>query len=59
MTCWPSWPRMSALSAMKCTPQKTMYLASVSAAIGELVAVAGVVGEADHLVALVVVPEAG
>ena len=43
---------------MKCTPQKTMYCASVSAAIfGELVAVAGEVGEADHFVALIVVAE--
>ncbi len=28
MTCWCGWQRMSAASAMKCTPQKTMYSAS-------------------------------
>ena len=50
---------MSALSAMKCTPQKTMNSA-VPRARGrarELQRVAGVVGELDDLVALVVVPE--
>ena len=51
--------RMSADSAMKCTPQKTMYSASGRAGrvAGELERVAGDVGELDHLVALVVVAE--
>ena len=58
ITCWPSRPSTSALSAIKCTPQKTMYLAPVSAAdLRELVAVAGEVGKADHFVALVVVAQ--
>ena len=35
MTCWPGRARMSALSAMKWTPQKTMYCAPVSEAILE------------------------
>ena len=50
---------MSADSAMKCTPQKTMYGASgrAAASLGELERVAGDVGELDDLVALVVVAE--
>ena len=49
---------MSALSAIKCTPQKTMYLASVCrGGLRQLVAVAGEVGEAHHLIALVVVAQ--
>ena len=50
---------MSALSAMKCTPQKTMNSASgrAAASLGQLERVAGDVGELDHLVALVVVAE--
>lgn len=32
MTCWAGPVRMSADSAMKCTPQKTMYSASGRAA---------------------------
>ena len=44
---------------MKCTPQKTMNSASGCVAIcaRELERVAGVVGELDHLVALVVMAE--
>ena len=44
---------------MKCTPQKTMNSASGCWLTwrGELERVAGVVGELDHLVALVVVAE--
>ena len=64
MTCWlccPSSsgrPRTSALSAIKCTPQKTMYFASCFGGdFGELVAVAGIVGEANDLIALVVMAE--
>ena len=51
--------RMSADSAMKCTPQKTMYSASgrAAASLGQLERVAGDVGELDDLVALVVVAE--
>ena len=50
---------MSALSAMKCTPQKTMNSASGCAAAcwAKLEGVAGDVGELDDLVALVVVAE--
>ena len=56
MTCWPSRPSTSALSAMKCTPQKTMYLRiGFGSDLRKLVAVAGEVGEANHLVALIVV----
>ena len=46
---------MSALSAMKWTPQNTMYSAGGGA--GKFQRVAGVVGESDDLVALVVVAE--
>ena len=51
--------RMSADSAMKWTPQKTMNSASGRAGgvAGELEGVAGDVGELDDLVALVVVAE--
>ena len=51
--------RMSALSAMKCTPQNTMYSASGPGRglLRELERVAGHVGELDDLVALVVVAE--
>ena len=59
MTAWWSPVRMSADSAMKCTPQKTMYV-GLGAPLGEHrepVRVAPGVGPADHLVALVVVPE--
>ena len=50
---------MSADSAMKCTPQKTMYSASRPGGrvAGELERVPGDVGEPDDLVALVVVAE--
>ena len=50
---------MSADSAMKCTPQKTMNSASGrrGRVAGELEGVAGDVGELDDLVALVVVAE--
>ena len=50
---------MSADSAMKCTPQKTMYSASGpgGGVPGQLEGVAGDVGELDDLVALVVVAE--
>ena len=50
---------MSALSAMKCTPQKTMNSAvrPGRGVAGQLERVAGDVGELDHLVALVVVAE--
>ena len=50
---------MSADSAMKCTPQKTMYrrVRPGGGLLGELEAVAGHVGELDDLVALVVVAE--
>ena len=59
ITFWWSPVSMSADSAMKCTPQNTMYSASVLL-LGEhrqAVAVAAGVGPADHLVALVVVAE--
>ena len=61
MTCCQGLARMSAVSAMKWTPQKIMYFAfEVSAAtLRELVAVPGEVGEADHLVALVMVAKQG
>ena len=51
--------RMSAVSAMKWTPQKTIARQSrLSAAIlAELVAVARQVGQGDHLVLLIVVPQ--
>ena len=50
---------MSALSAMKCTPQNTMNsaLPRLAAACGELQRIADVVGELDHLVALIVMAE--
>ena len=59
MTCWCGALSTSALSAMKCTPQNTMNSASgcLATCCDELVGVAGVVGELDHLVALVVMPE--
>ena len=58
-TCWSGAVRMSALSAMKCTPQKTMNSAVRPGrrVAGELERVAGDVGELDDLVALVVVAE--
>ena len=58
-TFWCGARRMSALSAMKCTPQKTMNSRRAAAGGGarELQRVADVVGELDHLVALVVVAE--
>ena len=59
ITFWWSPVSTSADSAMKCTPQNTMYSASVLL-LGEhrqAVAVAAGVGPADHLVALVVVAE--
>ena len=50
---------MLALSAMKCTPQNTMYSASGRAAASraDLAAVAADVGELDDLVALVAAPQ--
>ena len=59
ITCWSGPVRMSADSAMKCTPQKTMNSASGPGrrVAGELERVAGDVGELDDLVALVVVAE--
>ena len=59
ITCWCGAARMSALSAMKWTPQKMMNSASWCwlMRLRELPRVAGVVGELDHLVALVVVAE--
>ena len=59
ITCCAAPLRMSALSAMKCTPQKTMYSASacVGGLLRELERVAAEVGELDDLVALVVVAE--
>ena len=58
-TCWRVAVRMSALSAMKCTPQNTMYsaLRPGGGLLRELERVAGHVGELDDLVALVVVAE--
>ena len=58
-TCWSGAVRMSADSAMKCTPQNTMNSASGPAGgvAGQLERVAGDVGELDDLVALVVVAE--
>ena len=58
-TCCCGEVRMSADSAMKCTPQKTMYSAAGPGGrvAGELEGVAGDVGELDHLVALVVVTQ--
>ncbi len=59
ITCWCGAQSTSALSAMKCTPQKTMK--SASGVRGDLTReaerVADVVGELDHLVALVVMAE--
>ena len=51
--------RMSAVSAMKWTPQKTISIGAlaVGARAGELEAVAAGVGELDDLVLLVVVAE--
>ena len=51
--------RMSADSAMKCTPQKTIHsrIRPGRGLLGELEGVAGDVGELDDLVALVVVAE--
>ena len=59
ITFWWSAVRMSADSAMKCTPQNTMYSASGPGRglPGELERVAGDVGELDDLVALVVVAQ--
>ena len=59
ITCWCGALKTSALSAMKCTPQKTMNSASGCLLISprELERVADVVGELDDLVALVVVAE--
>ena len=59
MTFWCGARRMSALSAMKWTPQKTMNSAVCARGDGpgELQRVADEVGELDHLVALVVVAE--
>ena len=59
ITTWCSAERMSALSAMKWTPQKTMYSASrrPAACSRELERVAAEVGVLDDLVALVVVAE--
>ena len=59
ITCWSGAVRMSADSAMKCTPQKTMNSASGPGrgVAGQLEGVAGDVGELDDLVALVVVAE--
>ena len=59
ITCCASEVRMSADSAMKCTPQKTMNSASGPGGrlARELERVAGDVGELDDLVALVVVAE--
>ena len=57
-TRWPGWARMAAVSAMKCTPQKTMNSASVCAGVaGQLERVAPEVGKGQHLVALVVVAQ--
>ena len=58
ITCWSSRPSTSALSAMKCTPQNTMYFAvGLRGNLRKLVAVAGEIGEANHLIPLVVVPQ--
>ena len=58
-TFWCGARRMSALSAMKCTPQKTMYSACAAAGgrARELQRIADVVGELDDLVALIVMAE--
>ena len=59
MTRWWSPVSTSADSAMKCTPQNTMSVASVvvRGEAGELEGVAAGVGPLDDLVALVVVAE--
>ena len=59
ITFWCGALRMSAASAMKWTPQKTMYSDSgcSAAQLRELEAVAAVVGEGDDVLSLVVVAE--
>ena len=59
ITVWCGALRMSAVSAMKWTPQKTMYSASVllGGPLRELEGVAAEVGELDDVLALVVVAE--
>ena len=58
-TCWWAPVRTSADSAMKCTPQKTMNSASVTAGrhTGEPEGVAAGIGPSHDVVALVVVAE--
>ena len=59
ITCWLGPPRISALSAMKCTPQKRVNSAVGlgGGLLGKLVRIALEIGELHHLVTLVVVPE--
>ena len=59
MTCWCGWQRMSAASAMKWTPQKTMYSASrpLRRVLREHERVAALIRELDDVLALVVMPE--
>ena len=59
ITFWCGAVRTSALSAMKCTPQKTMKSASgwLAQCCAEAQRVADEVGELDHLVALIVMAQ--
>ncbi len=58
-TCSGRLARMSAVSAMKCTPQKAIarHSSSAAARAAELIAVAAEVGQGDHLVLLVMMPQ--